>query len=260
MKTWITRFDEELLENSRRFLGAADANPQSRAPRSSSSSFTEAERERGRTLIRATERSFEWERAGTAWNFLSPTPERRRAEAIHWFKDGRRRYLRDCVRAAESAHGVRAIVEQVAKALSPFAYLEERAQFKRNLARAAGEKPADAPPPKDTALVELAGWYEHWRLLAQRVFRQRPDLMAPYGLKPGKAPPRLRGKEAKLKYGERAAGPALTGDATAKAGTVGQDGHDGDDEDEVDDVIKKAAAPEPRVPANGTPKALPVIQ
>jgi hypothetical protein len=29
--------------------------------------------------------------------------------------------------------------------------------------------------------------------------------MAPYGLKPGKAPPRLRGKEA-AKYGEKAAG------------------------------------------------------
>lgn len=91
------------------------------------------------------------------------------------------------------------------------ALLDHRAERRKNLRRAAEEKPADAPPPKDTALVELAGWYERWRLLAQRVFRQRPDLMAPYGLKPGRAPQRLRSRVAQIQYGEGAAGklPAI---------------------------------------------------
>jgi hypothetical protein len=90
-------------------------------------------------------------------------------------------------------------------ALSARAWLAQRRELARDVRRARGEKPEAAPPPKDTALVELAGWYERWRLLAHRVFRERPDLLEPFGLKPGKAPPRLRGAEA-AKYGEKAAG------------------------------------------------------
>jgi hypothetical protein len=90
-------------------------------------------------------------------------------------------------------------------ALSVRAWLAQRADLARNVQRARGPKPSSAPPPKDTALVELAGWYERWRLLAHRVFRERPDLLEPFGLKPGKAPPRLRTAGAE-KYGEKAAG------------------------------------------------------
>src|SRR5262249_11168620 len=87
----------------------------------------------------------------------------------------------------------------------PRAWLAHRHELRANVARAKGPRPADAPPPKDTALVELAGWYERWRLLAHRVFRDRPDMLAAYVLNPGKASRRIRGKGA-AKYGERASG------------------------------------------------------
>ncbi len=211
--TRITRFDEELLAKARQFLDAAAANPASRAVLEQYG-FSDAERERGRDLVTKTERSFEWERAGMAWSFLSPTPARRAAEARHWYQDARRRHVRSCLRAAEAAatsplpvaERVVATLRHVCRALSITAFRVHRAELQRNLARSQGERPADAPPPKDTTLVELSGWYERWRLLAQRVFRSRADLMMPYGLTPGKAPPRLRGKLAQIRYGERAAG------------------------------------------------------
>jgi hypothetical protein len=105
-----------------------------------------------------------------------------------------------------------------ARALSLRQWRTHRRELARDLVRARGERPVDAPPPKDTVIVELMGWYERWKMLAQRVFRGRPDLMAPYGLVPGKASPRLRNKAAQIKYGEKAAGslptmPVLDDDA-----------------------------------------------
>jgi hypothetical protein len=224
MKARITRFDEELLEMARRFLAAGEDRAESRAVLERYG-YTEAERLRGRTLIGNAAKSFEWERSGTAWNFLSPTPERRRDEARHWYRDTRRRYMRDCFRAAElESHwfgdgraprwglgrkltvGLVVGLRHGLRMFSIAAWRDHRAELRRNLEKARGEKPADAPPPKDTALVELAGWYERFRLLAQRVFRGRPDLLTPYGLTVGKAPPRLRGKLAQIRFGERAAG------------------------------------------------------
>jgi hypothetical protein len=227
MKTWVTTFDAELLEKARTFLKAADDHADSRAILERFG-FTVEERERGRALIAATEASFQWEREGKAWNFLSPTVERREAEARHWYGETRWRHLRECVKEAEEATGFtgkgpaaqrplawKATVG-VAKGLgaalsiwSPSAWRAHRAELGVHLSQARGQKPAGAPPPKDTALVELCGWYERWRLLSHRVFRDRGDLLSPYGLSPGKAPPRLRGKLAQLKYGERAASSSL---------------------------------------------------
>jgi hypothetical protein len=222
----INHFEDELLEKARLFLKAAEENSGSRAYLEDFG-FAPAERDRGHTLVRNVERSFEWERRGIAWNFLSPTVERRLLEARHWYKDRRRRHVRACLRAAEeesgwvgygphsswnfsrkATQGLAIALRHALRAASPAALLRHRAELRRNLASARGEKPADAPPPKDSALVELAGWYEHWRLLAQRIFRERPELMAPYGLVPGKAPPRLRSHSARLKFGEKAAGTA----------------------------------------------------
>ena len=237
--TRITRFDEELLAKARQFLQAAEANPESRKVLDQYG-FSQAELERGHDLVAKTERSFEWERAGKAWNFLSPTPARRAAEARHWFKDARRRHMANCLRDAEAAatsplpvrERVVTTLRHLGRALSIGAYLEHRGELARNLQRSQGERPADAPPPKDTTLVELAGWYERWRLLAQRVFRGRADLMAPYGLTPGKAPPRLRGKLAQIRYGERAAGSQ--GGAPVA-----------DDDDEEDETPEDAPAEKP---------------
>jgi len=223
VKARITKYDRELVEISARFLAGAKANPESRAVLERYG-YTAEEHQRGEHLVREANRSFEWEEAGKAYNFLSPTPQRRAREARDWYADGRRRYMRACLRRAEEAtgwlgkgpasswpawrkltFGTAGAAWSAAAIFSPRAWLAQRAELRSNLARARGPKPEGAPPPKDTALVELAGWYERWRLLAQRVFRERPDMMAPYGLTPGKAPPRLRGKEA-VKYGEKAAG------------------------------------------------------
>ena len=217
----ITKFDVELVAKSKVFLEAAEQNSGSRALLERFG-YSSEEHERGRRLVRDAELSFDWENAGTAWNFLSRTPEKRIAEARHWYADTRRRHMRACLRRAEEVSGwgtgaaqgwplwrkltvgTALALREAARAASPLIWLEQRAERKRDLLRACGPKPEGAPPPKDTALVELGGWYERWRLLAQRVFRERSDLMAPYGLTPGKAPPRLRGKEA-AKYGEKAA-------------------------------------------------------
>jgi hypothetical protein len=220
-KAVITEFDIELVQKSRVFLDAAEANPGSRALLEQFG-YSKEEHDHGVRLVHEAGRSFEWEKAGTAWNFLSRTPDKRVEEARHWYKDARLRYVRACFRRAEEAAGwsrgtawrwplwkkltfgtVKGLREAV-HAASPSALLEHRSELRIDIARARGPKPDGAPPPKDTALVELGGWYERWRLLAQRVFRERADLMAPYGLTPGKAPPRLRGKEA-AKYGEKAA-------------------------------------------------------
>jgi hypothetical protein len=224
MKTWVTKFDEELLQKSKVFLAAADQHPDSRAILAKFG-FSDEERERGRQLVLDTERSFEWEALGKAWNFIEPTPERRSAEARHWYRDTRSRYVAECLRRAEEESGwvgfgaatrwplakkatvgVAIFARHAVQVFSLGKLLEHRAEYQKNLALAQQPRPEGAPPPKDTALVVLAGWYERWRLLAQRVFRQRPDLMAPYGLVPGKAPPRLRSRVAQLKYGEKAAG------------------------------------------------------
>jgi hypothetical protein len=253
MSARITKYDRELVELSERFLVAAKANPESRAILEKYG-FTPEEQERGAVLAREATRSFEWEAADKAWNFLSPTPERRAAEARGWYADTRRRYARACLRRAEEAAGwvgkepsshwplwqkltlgTVIALRHAGKVASVRALREHRATLQRDLARATQSKPADAPPPKDTALVELAGWYERWRLLAHRVFRQRPDLMAPYGLTPGKAPPRLRGKDAK-KYGEKAAG-ALEGALTMAAN---------DDDEDDDGLADPADKPAPR--------------
>jgi hypothetical protein len=218
----ITEYDVELVEKSKVFLEAAEGNPGSRSLLEQFG-YSKEEHDRGLRLVKDAGRAFEWENAGTAWNYLSRTPEKRVKEAREWYADTRRRYMRSCLRRAEAAAGLsrgtpeaswpvwkkltvgtaRGLLE-AARVVSPRALLEHRAEMKSDVARAKGQKPEGAPPPKDTALVELGGWYERWRLLAQRVFRERADLMAPYGLTPGKAPPRLRGKEA-AKYGEKAA-------------------------------------------------------
>jgi hypothetical protein len=228
----ITEYDVELVDKSRVFLDAAEQNPGSRALLEQFG-YSKEEHDRGVRLVRDAGHSFEWENAGTAWNFLSRTPEKRVSEAKDWYADTRRRYMRQCFRRAEQAAGWSAGdarewpvwkkltlgtglgLREAVRALSPFALLEHRTELKTDLKRAKGSKPEGAPPPKDTALVELGGWYERWRLLAQRVFRERADLMAPYGLTPGKAPPRLRGKEA-AKYGEKAAPrlPLFKGDSS----------------------------------------------
>ncbi len=232
----ITKYDRELVALSTRYLEAAEKNPESRAILAKYG-YTAEEHERGLRLVRDALRSFEWEEAGEAWNFLSPTPERRTVEARAWYADTRRRYMRSCLRRAEEAAGwvgdgpasrwplwrkltVGPLValNEARAIVSVSSLREHRAQLRRNIERGRGPKPSDAPPPKDTALVELAGWYERWRLLAHRVFRDRGDLMAPFGLTPGKAPPRLRGKEA-AKYGERAAGPAPDLAAEAASGS-----------------------------------------
>lgn len=265
MSAVITKFDEELVERSRLFLAAAEAHPESSSILERFG-FSKAEVERGNQLVREALRSFEWERAGKAYNFLSPTPERRVAEALGWYKDTRRRYVRRCLRKAEEAAGwvgegtasrwplSRKLTVGTAVALrtalaaaSPVALLDHRAELRRNIAAARAQKPKDAPPPKDTVLVELAGWYERWRLLAQRVFRERPDLMAPFGLVPGKAPPRLRSRSARLKYGEKAAGSLS--DLGAPVPATAAEEPDDEPEPGVDELVSQTA-----------PKSLPIVR
>jgi hypothetical protein len=223
MSARITPYDEDLVAKARVFLDAADKHPDSTALLDRYG-FSAEERARGRELVVNAEASFAWERAGKAWNFLSPTPERRTREARDWYVDGVRRYVQSCLREAEAAAGwtgagpaaswsalrkltlgtLRALPD-VLRAASPEAHLRLRDELRTNLEAAKGARPEGAPPPKDTTLVELRGWYERWHLLAHRVLRGRADLLAPFGLTSGKAPPRLRGKAAQSKYGEGAA-------------------------------------------------------
>src|SRR5207237_3405574 len=76
----ITKYDVELVAMSRRFLDAAAEHTDSRSLLERYG-FVSEEQERGARLVREAERAFEWERAGRAYNFLSPTPERRAIEA-----------------------------------------------------------------------------------------------------------------------------------------------------------------------------------
>lgn len=222
MKVRITKYEEELVAQSRRFLDAADANLDAREVLEKYG-YVEAERVRGRELVEAAERAFAWEREGKAWSFISPTPEKRLREAKDWHTEAIRRFLQGRVKAAEVAAGLtvtsrayrwplrRKLTEglllaarELIQAGDPQFWIDERAEFKKNLVAAAGDRPEGAPPPKDTVIVELRGWYERWHLLAHRLFRGRNDLLAPFGLVSGKAPPRLRGKVAQKMYGEGA--------------------------------------------------------
>ena len=223
MRSGVTKYEKELVELAQRFLDAARDNAESCAVLERYG-YDRGEHERGLLLVREALRAFRWEHDGKAWNFLSPTPERRILEAREWHRTTRRRHLQTCLRRAEEAAGwigtgqasnwpiwrkltlgTLAGVRHALSAVAPRTWVDHRSELRRNVKRARGQRPTGAPPPKDAALVELAGWYERWRLVAHRVFRQRPDLMAPYGLTPGKAPPRLRGKGA-AQYGEKAAG------------------------------------------------------
>lgn len=228
MKAFITQYDEALVASARRFIEAVEKTSEARAALERFGYSTE-EHERGSALVRNAGLAFQWEREGKAWNFISATPERRVAEARAWYVEALRRHVQSRFRAAEQAAGwtgrgpasgwslgrkltVGTLLglRALASAASPQLWLAERRALAHNLAAARGEPPPGAPPPKDAVLVELRGWYERWHLLAHRVFRGRPDLLEPFGLVSGKAPPRLRGKVAHLKYGERAAG-ALPG-------------------------------------------------
>ncbi len=212
------RFESELVERAELFLEAARSRAESRALLERFG-YTPGEHDRGIGLVAEARRALAWSAAGTAWNFLSDTRESREAEAHAWYAEARRRHVQRCVRRAESrwsappapggpprVRGAAALaaLRDLLHAGSVRVWRAHRAELERDLVLARGERPARAPLPKDAALVELGGWYERWRLLAQRVFRERPDLLAPYGLTPGRAPPRLRGKEA-ARYGEKAA-------------------------------------------------------
>lgn len=269
MRVVITKYDEELVAHSIRFLKAAEANPESRALLEKYG-YSAEEHERGKQLVADAARSFEWERSGRAYNFLAPTPERRVEEARAWYAETRRRHVQSCIKHAEEAAGwvgngaasawsirkkltlgTLAALPHLARAVSLAEWRAHRDELRSDIERAHAPRPADAPPPKDTVLVELGGWYERWRLLAHRVMRGRPDLLAPYGLVAGKAPPRLRGKEARLKYGEGAAG-TLNGAPVV--------------EDDDEDIL--AADEHPKTGMNGVAKngkaergkALPIVR
>ena len=200
MKSPVTKFDEALLADARRFLDAIEARRDTyEALRLFG--FDEAALARGRAVVRETERAFECEKAGKAWNYISPTRESRVREAAYWYKDARRRYQQGCFRAAETALVSQAGIRRLAaalghamRALSPRAFFAQRRQFKRDLVSARGEKPSDAPLPKDTILVELSGWYDRWSLAARQALRDTPESLLSMGIKPGRAPRRLRNK------------------------------------------------------------------
>ncbi len=202
MTVRITPFDEELVTRARTFLSGLGQSAEI-ASLLGGQGLDEAARAKGEWLVRETERAFEWERQGKAWNYLSPTPERRAAEARYWHKDALCRHRQGCFRAVEKelragtpGSALRA-AKHALRAFSPLFYVEKRRELRRELARTRGDKPADAPLPKDTALVELAGWYERWSLLAIQLLRERTELAALLGLKPGRAAQRLRTKAAR---------------------------------------------------------------
>jgi hypothetical protein len=200
MKSPVTKFDEALLVDARRFLDAIEARPDTRIALEAYG-FDQKALDRGRFVVGETARAFEWERAGKAWNYISPTPERREKEALYWYKDARRRYRQACFRAAgaalRSGRGLGALASAAGHAMSAFspsAAAEQRREFKREIDLARGERPNDAPLPKDTVLVELSGWYDHWSLAARQAFRDKPEVLPSLGLTPGRAPRRLRNK------------------------------------------------------------------
>jgi hypothetical protein len=210
-----TPYERALVDRAELFVRTLDANAESRAI-FERFGLKGDDRERGRRLVEQARMALAWTDGGVAWEFLEPTPERRAREAHAWYRDRRRRHLRACLRRAEAALGpslgplerVRELAGALAAAASPLVRWRDLDRLRADLARAVRGRPADAPPPKDSVLVELSGWYERWRLLAHRTLRQRPDLLALYGLVPGTPPPRLRGREGELRYGEKAAGKA----------------------------------------------------
>lgn len=236
-KTWVTNYDRQLLERAGRFLAGLDESTRAREVLGHLGLSEEA-LVRGRQLHAATARALDWEERGIAWNFLSPTPERRLVEARHWYRDARRRHVRECLRLAEEEsgwigyraasrwplqkkllEGTPIALRHLVRAFSIEAFLAHRAELAENLRRAKGPVPADAPPPKDTALAELSGWFERWRLLAQRAFRETPELLAALGLSAGKAPPRLRTPRARRELAEAAASAILARPTSTPAAT-----------------------------------------
>lgn len=200
MKSPVTKFDEALLAEAQRLLDAVHAQPHVHAALQSYG-FDDAALKRGRFLVRETERAFEWEKAGKAWNYISPTPERRVKEARYWYQDARRRYRQECFRAAEavlrSRSGIGAALAatgQAMRSLSLGAFLRQRRDFKKELLLARGERPSDSPLPKDTILAELSGWYDRWSLAARQALRDSPEVLLSMGLTPGRLPRRVRNK------------------------------------------------------------------
>jgi hypothetical protein len=224
MRVAVTKFDEELVAHTKKFLDAAEKHPESRALLERFG-YTAEEHARGRDLVLFAERSFEWERSGRAYNFLAPTPERRAAEARAWFSETRRRHVQSAFKRAEEAAGW---VGNGRASAWPW-------QRKLTIG-------ALAALPHLANAVSIAAWRAH----RAEVMRGRPDLLAPYGLTAGKAPPRLRGKEARLKYGEGAAG-------TLKGAPAPVD----DDEDESDD---DAAPPATTNGVKDRGKSLPLVR
>jgi hypothetical protein len=200
MRSPVTQYDEELVGKARRFVQALDGHPEI-VTALSSYNLDAAALERGRFLVAECERAFEWERAGKAWNYLEPTPDRRVAEAHYWYRDARRRYKQACFRAAEAelarrgAAGLYAALTEALAAYSPGMKRAQEREYLEEIIKARGERPFNAPMPKDTAVVQLCGWYERWSLAAIETFRHQPETVTELGLAVGKAPPqRLRNK------------------------------------------------------------------
>jgi hypothetical protein len=200
MKSPVTRYDEELLANAQKLVVGLEENGALTQALGAYDLDAKAI-ERGRFLVDETHRSFEWEREGKAYNYLSATPEGRMKEARYWNKDARRRHRQACFRDAESVVGERGIagilsaLGHLARALSPALSRTLRRELATELERAREGKPSDAPLPKDTALVQLSGWYERWSLAALTVLREQPEELSRVGIAAGKAAPRrLRNK------------------------------------------------------------------
>jgi hypothetical protein len=200
MKSPVTRYDEELLANAQRLVVGLEENG-ALAKALGAYDLDAKALDRGRFLVDETRRSFEWEREGKAYNYLSATPEGRMKEARYWNKDAHRRHRQACFRDAEAVIGKRGIAgifsawSHLARALSPALSRALRRELLAEVERAREGKPSDAPLPKDTALVQLSGWYERWSLAALTVLREKPDELARVGIAAGKAAPRrLRNK------------------------------------------------------------------
>ena len=236
MKAKITKYDEELVAKSRALppgggsaapspprCSIATASPPRSAPAGTSSSATRRSPSRGSAPARRGTSSPPRPSGGRRRR-ASGTPTRCAGTsapafgdaeaAAGWTGGGARRRLAGLAQA-HAGHAAGAAARRPGRVAAGDAGAPRGAAGRTSSARR-GERPEGAPPPKDTTLVELRGWYERWHLLAQRVFRGREDLLAPFGLTSGKAPPRLRGKAAQIKYGERAA--SLTGSALRPRG------------------------------------------
>jgi hypothetical protein len=189
MRSPVTQYDEELLSNARKLVDALERD------KTLSSALGDYDLdakalERGRFLVDETARALAWEREGRAYNYLSATPEGRVKEARYWNKDARRRHRQRCLRAAEASGSLWSFLGHVLDAFSVRVSRRLSRELRREIQRAKEGRPADAPLPKDTALVELSGWYGRWSLAALQSMRDKPEALALLGLVPGKAPPR----------------------------------------------------------------------